>query len=111
MDTIAILGNDYQITTAFVLEIIKNTKAKSDQEHLKMNIIIDNKLLEKSDSEIIKILKQLESIASNSLVVTFNNERVLNIIEKYSPLSLLNKEFNLNDLNLIKKIVTKDVKS
>ena len=37
--TLGILGNDYQETTKLVEEIILNTKAKIDQEHIKMNII------------------------------------------------------------------------
>ena len=106
MTTIAILGDNFNKTTEFVNKIIHNTKAKIDQEHLKMNIIIDNKLLEKSKQEIITILNELEDIDSSYLVLTFNNEVIYNIIKDNTILPIINKDFNIENNDLIQKIIS-----
>ena len=77
MKPIAILGCDYKITTSFMNKIVENTKAKIDQEHLILNIIIDNKL----------------------------KERIEKIIESNLNIPLLNKSFRDNDDELIRKII------
>ena len=105
MKPIAILGCDYKITTSFMNKIVENTKAKIDQEHLILNIIIDNKLKEKNEEEIIDIIKKIEMIDSKYLVLTFNDERIEKIIENNLKISLLNKSFKDNDDELIKKII------
>ena len=104
MKPIAILGCDYKITTSFMNKIVENTKAKIDQEHLILNIIIDNKLKEKNEEEIIDIIKKIEMIDSQYLVLTFNDERIEKIIESNLNI-LLNKSFKDNDDELIKKII------
>ena len=104
MKPIAILGCDYKITTSFMNKIVENTKAKIDQEHLILNIIIDNKLKEKNEEEIIDIIKKIEMIDSKYLVLTFNDERIEKIIENNLNIPLLNKSFKDND-ELIRKII------
>ena len=104
MKPIAILGCDYKITTSFMNKIVENTKAKIDQEHLILNIIIDNKLKEKDEEEIIDIIKKIEMIDSQYLVLTFNDERIEKIIENNLNIPLLNKSFKDND-ELIRKII------
>ena len=96
MTTIAILGDNFNKTTEFVNKIIHNTKAKIDQEHLKMNIII----------EIITILKGLEAIDSSYLVLTFNNDIIYNIIKDNTLIPIINKDFNLENSDLIQKIIS-----
>ena len=105
MKPIAILGCDYKLTTSFMNKIVENTKAKIDQEHLILNIIIDNKLKEKNEEEIIDIIKKIEMIDSKYLVLTFNDERIEKIIESNLNIPLLNKSFRDNDDELIRKII------
>ena len=58
--TIGLLGYDLNLSTLFVEKIINHTKADIDQEHIKMNIVLNNKLLDKTNQEIINIVKELE---------------------------------------------------
>ena len=105
MKTLAILGNNYQETTAFIDKILKNTKARTDREHIKMNIIIDNKFLEKNVEEIIKIIEDLENINSDNLVLTFNDTKISKIIANNIHIPLLNTSFSFDDSNLMEKIL------
>ena len=105
MKTIAILGNDYTVTTNFMNKIVQATPASIDQEHLKLNIIIDNKLNEKNIEEIKDILNKLKKIDSDFLVLTFNDERIENILEHENQLILLNKSFDIDNDELINDII------
>ncbi len=102
--TLGILGNDYDLTTKFMEEIVLNTNANTDQEHIKMNIIINNKLLTKSNLEILEMIKKLEMIDTTHLVLAFNDKTIQNFIKDNTNLIILNQEFNLNDKNLLNKI-------
>ena len=90
--TLGILGNDYQKTTKLVEEIILNTKAKTDQEHIKMNIIINNKLLFKDNLTILNIVHNLEKIESDYLILAFDNQDIKDFIEDNTNLIILKNE-------------------
>lgn len=90
--TLGILGNDYQKTTKLVEEIILNTKAKTDQEHIKMNIIINNKLLFKNNLTILNIVHNLEKIESDYLILAFDNQDIKDFIEDNTNLIILKNE-------------------
>ena len=90
--TLGILGNDYQKTTKLVEEIILNTKAKTDQEHIKMNIIINNKLLFKDNLTILNIIHDLEKIESDYLILAFDNQDIKDFIEDNTNLIILKNE-------------------
>lgn len=90
--TLGILGNDYQKTTKLVEEIILNTKAKTDQEHIKMNIIINNKLLLKDNLTILNIVHNLEKIESDYLILAFDNQDIKDFIEDNTNLIILKNE-------------------
>lgn len=104
--TLGILGNDFNKTTEFVNQIILNTKANCDQEHMKMNIIINNKLLDDKE-EIKKVLTKFENINTNILCLTFNNKEISNFIKDNTKISVLNDDFKLNDITLIETILNK----
>ena len=90
--TLGILGNDYQKTTKLVEDIILNTKAKTDQEHIKMNIIINNKLLLKDNLTILNIVHNLEKIESDYLILAFDNQDIKDFIEDNTNLIILKNE-------------------
>ena len=102
--TIGILGSNLGLTTEFIENIIKHTKAKVDQDHIKMNIIVNNKLLNKTNNEIIDILNRLKESNINYLVLTDNNSNLYNLVLN-SNINLINKTFNINDETLIKEII------
>ncbi len=102
--TIGILGNDFDITTQFVENIITNTKASQDQNHIKMNIIINNYLLNKNINEINDILEKIKESNIDYLVLTVNDRRLYELIEK-KKIKIINKTFDINDYNLIKKVI------
>ena len=74
--TIGILGNDYEITSKFVEKIILHTKASTDQEHIKMNIIINNYLLNKNKEEINDLITKIKESNIDYLVLTMNNKDI-----------------------------------
>ena len=90
--TLGILGNDYQKTKKLVEDIILNTKAKTDQEHIKMNIIINNKLLFKYNLTILNIVHNLEKIESDYLILAFDNQNIKDFIEDNTNLIILKNE-------------------
>ena len=92
--TLGILGNDYIKTTKFVEEIINNTKATIDQEHIKMNIIINNKLLEKNEFELLEIIKTLENIDSNILCICFDDKNIINFIKNNSNIKIIDNDID-----------------
>lgn len=102
--TIGILGNDFDITTQFVEKIITNTRASQDQDHIKMNIIINNYLLNKNINEINDLLEKIRKSNIDYLVLTVNDKRLNELIEKRN-IKIINKTFDINDYNLIKKVI------
>ena len=102
--TIGILGNDFEITTQFIEKIINNTKATQDQDHIKMNIIINNYLLDKNSNEINDILEKIKKSNIDYLVLAINDKRIYQLVEN-SKIKIINKTFDINDNNLIKKII------
>lgn len=103
--TIGILGNDYEITSKFVEKIILHTKASTDQEHIKMNIIINNYLLNKNKEEINDLITKIKESNIDYLVLTMNNKDIYKLI-KEKEIEIINKTFNINDNDLVKKIIT-----
>ena len=104
--TLGILGNNFKETTEFINKIILNTKASCDQEHMKINIIINNKLLNDKD-EIKKILEKLEMIKSDFLCLTFDNKEIYDFIKENTNIPVLNDSFNVNDNSLIENILNR----
>lgn len=104
--TLAILGNNYKETTKFMENLIQQTKAQVDQDHMKMNIIISKNLLEKKEEELINILNNLEKMDSSYLVLTFNNQKIYQFIQKNTKIKVLNSTFSLEDKALTKEILT-----
>ena len=103
--SIGIIGNDFKLSTLFVEKIILNTKANVDQDHIPMNIVINNKLLEKDESEIKNLLNKLEKNNTSYLILTFNNIDVYNKIKRNTYIPVINNNFNINDDNFIKQVI------
>ena len=103
--SIGIIGNDFKLSTLFVEKIILNTKANVDQDHIPMNIVINNKLLEKDESEIKNLLNKLEQSNTSYLILTFNNIDVYNKIKRNTYIPVINNNFNINDDNFIKQVI------
>ncbi len=87
--TLGILGNDFILSTSIVDKIILNTKANIDQEHIKMNIVINNKLLNKSNLEIKDIITKLEQSNINYLLLTFNDKNIINYIKSFTNIPII----------------------
>ena len=102
--TIGILGNNFDVTTQFVEKLIMHTKASKDQEHIKMNIVINNCLLKKNRDEQDKLLENMQESNIDYLVLTMNDLNLNKLIED-KGIRLINKTFNINDNDLIKRII------
>ena len=87
--TLGILGNDFILSTYIVDKIILNTKANIDQEHIKMNIVINNKLLNKSNLEIKDIINKLEQSNINYLLLTINDNNIINYIKSITNIPII----------------------
>lgn len=103
--SIGILGNDFKLSTSFVEKIISNTKANIDQEHIPMNIVINNKLLDKDESELKNLLNKFEKNNTSYLILTFNNLDIYNKIKRNTYIPILNYNFDINDDNFIKQVI------
>ena len=103
--TIGILGNNLKLSTSFVEKIILKTKAKTDQEHIKMNIIINNKLLDKNELYLKELINNIEKSNIDYLVLNFNDENICNYIKNNTNIPILNSTFNIDDESLINKII------
>ena len=103
--TIGILGNDFNLSTSFVEKIILKTNAKKDQDHIKMNIIINNKLFEKNEKDLKDIITNLENSKIDYLILNFNNQNIYNFIKNNTYIQVLNNKFDLNNNLLIDKII------
>ena len=100
---IGIVGNDFKKTNDFVEKIILNTNAKIDQEHMKMNIIINNNILE--NNNILNIVSTLEKIDTTHICLCFNDKNIYELVKKNTNIPLINNEFdNISD-TLVKQIV------
>ena len=103
--TIGILGNNLKLSTSFVEKIILKTKAKVDQEHIKMNIIINNKLLDKDELYLKELIHNIEKSNIDYLVLNFNDIDIYNYIKNNTNIPILNNSFDVNDISLINKII------
>lgn len=99
--TLGILGNDFILSTNIVDKIITNTKANNDQEHIKMNIVINNNLLNKSNIEIKDIINKLEKSKIDYLLLTFDSQDITNYIKSITTIPLIE---TLNFKEIIKTL-------
>ena len=102
---IGILGNDLKISTLFVEKIILNTKADTDQEHIKMNIVINNNLFNKNKKELLKIIDNFKKTKINYLVLTFDNQNIYEFIKENINIPIIKYYFNELDDELISNII------
>ena len=103
--TIGILGNNLKLSTSFVEKIILKTNAIIDQEHIKMNIIINNKLLNKDINYLNDLINNLEKSNINYLVLNFNDINIYNYLKNNMTIPIINSSFDINDDNLVNKII------
>lgn len=103
---VGILGNNLDITTNFVENIINNTPAKKDQDHIKMNIVVNENLLNKKTEEIIDIAKKMEEIDSTCLCLCFECDKHLyNSLKNNINIPVLNTTFNGSEEVIINNIL------
>lgn len=103
--TIGILSNNLKLSTLFVEKIILNTKAIKDQDHIKMNIFINNNLFNKNERELLTIINKLEKSKIDYLILNFNNKEIYNYLKNNINIPILNKSFSINDNELINQII------
>lgn len=102
--TFGIIGNDYNKTTDFVNNIILKTKVQTDQEHIKMNIVINNNIL--NDKLILKeILIKLEEVNTNFLCLNICNKYIYDFVKENTNIKVLNSVYDEDDSSLINKIL------
>lgn len=102
---LGIIGNDYIATTNFINKIVNNTDVQSDQEHIKMNIVINNKLLNNKKS-LKNTLKKLEDIGTNYLCLTCYNKDIYDYVKLNTNMNVLNSIYNEDEESLIEKILS-----
>ena len=104
-NTIGIIGNDFILSTSLVEKIILKTKADTDQEHIKMNIVINNKLEKLSEKELKKIIINLEKSEIKYLVLIISNQNIFNFIKNNTTIEIINT-YNDNINQLVEKVIT-----
>ena len=93
--SLGIIGNDYNKTTKLFNDIVMNTKAKTDQEHIIINIVL-TKNMEKEN--ILKNIKYLESIKTTYLIIDIDDD-----LDTQSKLGLLDNEREIPSVKIIIK--------
>lgn len=99
--SLGIIGNDYNKTTKLFNDIVMNTKAKTDQEHIIINIVL-TKDIEKEN--ILKNIKYLESIKTSYLIIDIDDESIKDFIKENTNLIIidsLDKVQELHEDNII----------
>lgn len=85
--TLGIIGNNYKKTTNLFNDIVMNTKAKTDQEHIKINIVIKKNL---DKDKIFKILNNFKKINTTYLIIDIDDNNLNNYIKENTDLIILN---------------------
>ena len=88
--SIGILGNDFKLSTKVVEKIILKTKANTDQEHITMNIVINNNLFNKTEDELLNILNKLIQSNIDYLILIFDNKRIFNLFKNNTNIPIYN---------------------
>ena len=99
--SLGIIGCDYNKTTKLFNDIVMNTKAKTDQEHIIINIVL-TKNMEREN--IIKNIKYLESIKTSYLIIDIDDENIKKFILENTNLTIidsLDKVQELHEENII----------
>lgn len=81
--TLGIISSDLNLTTKFIEKIINNTNAKRDQDHIKMDIIINNNLLNKTENELDEFIKRYETMNITHLCLYYPNQKMLNTFSNH----------------------------
>ena len=66
--TAGLLGSDMQLAASFYEKIIARTEGSADQDHIKLNILIDTGLKEKSAEDIAALARQLKESGAGFIV-------------------------------------------
>ena len=104
--TVGILGCDLDATTKFFEKIIQFTKGDKDQDHIKLNIVVDSRLLEKSLQEIADLALEFKKSGAELLVLAFSSRRVYDTLRSCTDLPIMNSRFDVNDAELVRSIIS-----
>ena len=99
--SLGIIGNDYNKTTKLFNDIVMNTKAKTDQEHIIINIVLTKNL---DKENILENIKYLESIKTSYLIIDIDDENIKDFIKENTNLIIidnLDKVQELHEENII----------
>ena len=99
--TLGIISSDLNLTTKFIEKIINNTNAKRDQDHIKMDIIINNNLLNKTENELDEFVKRYETMNITHLCLYYTNQKIINLFSNKFNIPI----YCINNLEKEKEII------
>ena len=80
--TAGLLGSDMQLAASFFEKIIARTEGDTDQDHIKLNILIDTGLKEKSAEQIAALARQLKESGADFVVPADNDWQVIRALRE-----------------------------
>ena len=87
--TAGLLGSDMQLAASFFERIIATTEGSTDQDHIKLNILIDTGLDEKSAEETAALAGQLKESGADFVVYAGSNWLVLRALRESGVLPVV----------------------
>ena len=87
--TAGLLGSDMQLAASFFEKIIARTEGSTDQDHIKLNILIDTGLKEKSAEQIVDLARQLRESGAGFIVPMDNDWLVIRALREADVLPVV----------------------
>ena len=83
------MGSDIQLAASFFEKIIARTEGSTDQNHIKLNILIDTGLKEKSAEDIAALARQLKESGADFIVPADNDWLIIRALREAAELPVV----------------------
>ena len=103
--TVGILGCDLDAVTRFFENIINNTKGSTDQDHIKLNIVADSRLLEKNAEELAELAREFKDSGAE-LFILAASRGFYDAFKKVTDIPIMNSAFDPDDIELVRSVIS-----
>lgn len=103
--TAGLLGSDIQLVSSFFEKIIARTEGSADQDHIKLNILIDTGLKEKSAEEIAALAGSLKESGADFIVPADTDWLVAKVLREAAVLPVVSSRTGALDDSLADRVI------